>query len=111
MHECILRKNDQQGDVKAWLNGSVWLPPVTQGSSLKQKLSSSTTPAAFLAFIHVAIWNSTDKMVLLKSRLEPYCRSNDRATEDSREQRRLGAPGALFCEAEKTGCAMKAALG
>ena len=76
----------------------------------KHKLSSSITPAAFLAFLHVAIPNSTDKMVLLKSRLELYCRSNDRATEDSREQRRLGAPGALFCEAEKTGCVMKAAL-
>lgn len=49
-------------DVKAQLSGSVWLPPVSYTGQFtqKQKLSSSITPAAFLAFIHVAIPNGTD---------------------------------------------------
>lgn len=97
-------------DVKAWLSGSVWLPPVTQGSSLKNK--SSVPQSHQQRFWHSFMWLSWTvqtkwfySKVVLNRTVEATT-----ATEDSREQRRLGAPGALFCEAEKTGCAMKAAL-
>lgn len=84
--------------MKVWLSCLVWLPPVTQSTYSKQKLSSSITPAVFLAFIHVASRyypkqyrhkNVSTLSVLLDSNVEAMIE----ATEDNGEQRRLWGPG------------------